>query len=146
MTIISTTGDYLALPNKYISGSQRKRMGAGKKAHENLFFIFSGKAMDHSIVLPFLVMTVGVIIRSDNFKLSPLLSRKYPQKCLRLFHWMAQVLGRALLLKLLQQNGEWLSAGLESWTGFLGWDKCQGWAQAGDWTMLLSREEQDWSF
>lgn len=25
MTIISTTGDYLALPNKYISGGQRER-------------------------------------------------------------------------------------------------------------------------
>lgn len=105
MTIISTTGDYLALPNKYISGSQRKRMEAGKKADENLFFIFSWKAMDYSVILSLLVMTVGVIIRSDTFKLSHLLSRKYPEKYLRLLHWMAQVLSRALLLKLTQQDG-----------------------------------------
>lgn len=42
--------------------------------------------MDYSVILSLLVMTVGVIIRSDTFKLSHLLSRKYPEKYLRLFH------------------------------------------------------------
>lgn len=62
-------------------------------------------------------MKIGIIIRKDDFKLSPLLSRKHPETCLRLFHHTAKVLSRALAANWCSSTAERLSAGSESWTG-----------------------------
>lgn len=65
-------------------------------------------------------MTIGGVIRSGNFKLSPLLNRKYPEKRLRLLHGMAQVLSRALLLKVAQPKRRTVVRGLRELKGLSG--------------------------